>query len=95
MAQRSLHETGSLSRRPKWRRLRLQNWQQRESCYPTVDKAEWPAEPPLEQPGRRDRHTSIPGAIEWAGHEASVAHEVSSDSADHHANYNRWKYTPA
>src|SRR5262245_4339621 len=35
-----------------------------------VDEGEWPAKPPLEQPGRRDGLTAIPGAIEKAGHEA-------------------------
>src|SRR5262245_4152506 len=73
MAQRSGHETGSAWRRPKGGGRGCKADSSEKAYYRTqVDRGEWPASPLLEQPCRRDHLTGIPGAIDKAGHEASV-----------------------
>src|SRR5262249_24920038 len=55
-----------------------------------VTKREWPAKPPLKQPSHKDGLASIAKPLEYGRRKASVANQVGSDSANYHANDERW-----
>src|SRR5262249_41073552 len=59
-----------------------------------VIKGKWATEPMLDQPGHQDSFACVTKALEQRGPNVPVAHEIGSNSADYHADHNRWADAP-